>query len=156
MKKSVTMQYIKDFNVYTCLNPSDDYRFGVIWRLFDPLWKPKQILNDFFYNTEKTITGDEYIEIIKEQSYIRIYDRSEWLNGPEFYLPYPEPENSNYFDISNKNFEEILTTWEKLRVSRPDTILIVIHEDNHVSLETDPVIIKQYQEAGYAFDIDKK
>jgi hypothetical protein len=59
------------------------------------------------------------------------------------------------FIMSKENFLHILEQWEELRVSRPDTILIVIHKDNHVSLETDPVIIKEYQDAGYAFDINK-
>ena len=59
------------------------------------------------------------------------------------------------FEMSKKNFAEVLYQWEELRVSRPDIILVVIHEDNHVSLETDPKIIKEYQDAGYAFDINK-
>ena len=58
--------------------------------------------------------------------------------------------------MSRKNFAETLYQWEELRVSRPDTILVVIHQDNHVSLETDPTVIKKFQDAGYAFDIDKE
>ncbi len=50
--------------------------------------------------------------------------------------------------MSSQNFIEILMEWEKLRISRPDIILIVIHEDEHVSLETDPAIIQAYQDAG--------
>jgi len=58
--------------------------------------------------------------------------------------------------MSRKNFAETLYQWEELRVSRPDTILVVIHQDNHVSLETDLTIIKEYQDASYAFDINKE
>jgi hypothetical protein len=65
-------------------------------------------------------------------------------------------DENKRFDISYKNFEELLLRWEELRVSMPEIILLVIHEDNHVSLETDPTIIKEYQDAGYAFDIDKE
>lgn len=60
------------------------------------------------------------------------------------------------FEMSLKNFADILFEWEKLRVSRPDIVLIVIHEDNHVSLEAHPRVIKEYQDAGYVFDFNKK
>ncbi len=127
-------------------------KFASLSYLFDFSWEPNQLLA-WFFNTEKTVTGDEFIEIRKEETCIRIYDRSQWLLGEEYYLPFPE--DGDYFEMSFKNFEEILLRWEELRVSLPDIILMVIHEDNYVTLETDPKIIKEYQDAGYAFDIHK-
>ncbi len=151
VKEFITMQKIKEYNLYNSPEIAD-YRFAVIWQLFDSLWEPKSLLN-WFFNTEKTVTGNEFIEIRKEETCIRIYDRSQWLLGEEYYLPFPE--DGDYFEMSFKNFEEILLRWEELRISKPDIILMVIHEDNYVTLETDPKIIKEYQDAGYAFDIHK-
>jgi len=151
MKQSVTMKLIKDFDIYTCLNPSD-YRFGVIWQLFNTRFEPKKYLN-WLYDNQRIGTGNEFFDICKKKETIALYDRSGWLEGEEYLSIFPD-ENKR-FDMTYKNFEEILLQWEELRVSMSETILIVIHEDNHVSLETDPVIIKEYQDAGYAFDIDK-
>ena len=58
--------------------------------------------------------------------------------------------------MSVKNFAEIIFQWEELRFSKLNIILLVIHEDNHVSLETDSVVIQEYQDAGYAFKIDEQ
>jgi len=110
-------------------------------------------LLDWLYDIEKTVHGDEFFDIRKKKETIALYDRSGWLEGEEYRSIFPD-ENKR-FDMTYKNFEEILLRWEELRVSMPETILIVIHEDNHVSLETDPLIIKEYQDAGYAFDINK-
>ena len=70
-----------------------------------------------------------------------------------------DPEDAKYlnekFTMTKENFSQNIHQWEELRVVRPDIILVVIHEDNHVTLETDPTIIKEYQDAGYVFDINK-
>jgi hypothetical protein len=111
-------------------------------------------LLEWLYDKEKTVDGNEFFDVRKKDGAIALYDRSEWLEGEECRSIFPD-ENKR-FDMSYKNFEELLLRWEDLRVSMPEIILLVIHEDNHVSLETDPTIIKEYQDAGYAFDIDKK
>ncbi len=155
MKQSVTMKLIKDFNVYTCLNPAD-YRFGVIWQLFDLSLEPRQLL-EWFNNKQETSFISDYSFIIKKENCIALYDISHGFEEESTYVTINSMIDENKrFDMSYKNFEEILLHWELLRVSMPDIILLVIHEDNHVTLETDPKIIKEYQDAGYAFDIDKQ
>jgi hypothetical protein len=159
MKHSVTMQLIKEFDIYTCLNPSHDYRFGVIWDLFNPSWRANQLL-EWFYDEKDPITSYECVSIRKQKNSIALYDISHRFNAEDDNVYYPSInsmlDENKRFDISYKNFEELLLRWEELRVSMPEIILLVIHEDNHVSLETDPTIIKEYQDAGYAFDIDKE
>jgi hypothetical protein len=159
MKQSVTMQLIKQFDIYTCLNPSHDYKFGVIWCLFDPLWRPNQLL-EWFYDKKRMAISDEYVSIRKKDNSIALYDISHGLNAESDNVYYASInsmlDENKRFDMSYKNFEELLLGWEELRVSMPEIILLVIHEDNHVSLETDAAIIKKYQDAGYAFDIDKE
>jgi hypothetical protein len=151
MKQFITMQKIEGYNRYRSLQ-AGDHRFVGLWFLFDPLWEPQELIK-WLLNDKRSITCTDWICVQKENGKIALYDVSATMD--ETYTgEYLVPEKR--FEISRDNFEEILTKWEELRVSRPDTILLVIHEDNHVSLETDPVIIKQYQDAGYAFDIDKQ
>jgi hypothetical protein len=151
MKQFITMEKVEDSIQYRSLQ-AGDHRFIALWCLFDPLQEPNQLLK-WLYDKERTVDGNEFFDIRKKDGVIALYDRSEWLEGEEYRSVFPD-ENKR-FDMSYKNFEEILLRWEKLRVSMPEIILLVIHEDNHVSLETDPTIIKEYQDAGYAFDIDK-
>lgn len=110
-------------------------------------------LIDWFLNEKRTVDGNEYIDIRKEKNAIAIYDISDRLNE-DYIGSYIDPNPDLRFEMSRENFIELLYHWEELRISKPDTILIVIHENNHVTLETDPVVIKQYQDAGYAFDIN--
>lgn len=104
-------------------------------------------------NEKRTVEGNELIDIRKEDGKIILHDMSDSAYDDTI-SPY-ELNPEKRFEMSAQNFIEILLEWEKLRVSRPDIILIVIHEDNHVSLETDPCILKEYQAAGYAFDSNK-
>ena len=120
--------------------------------MFSDEFEPNELIN-WLYDEKQTSTGNEWVSIDKERGAIALYDVSAWMD--ETYTgEYYDPEKR--FEMTIPNFLTILITWEELRVIMPDIILIVIHEDNHVSLETDPIIIKQYQDAGYAFDINKK
>ena len=129
-----------------------DYRFAAIIQLFSSFLKPGQLI-EWFSDEKRTVEGNEYFDVRKERGAIALYDLWDEFCGEEPYSIIPEPDKR--FEMSSKNFAEIIYQWEELRVSRPDIILVVIHEDNHVTLETDPVIIKEYQDAGYAFDINK-
>jgi hypothetical protein len=151
MKLAVIMQKNKDYDVYT-FKGQNDWRFFPILKLLNDDFEPYELLN-WLFNENRTLESNDWVYIQKENDKIALYDISATMD--ETYTgEYLVPEKR--FEISRDNFEEILTKWEELRVSRLDTILLVIHEDNHVSLETDPIIIKQYQDAGYAFDIDKQ
>jgi hypothetical protein len=151
MKLAVIMQKNKDYDVYT-FKGQNDWRFFPILKLLNDDFEPYELLN-WLFNENRTLESNDWVYIQKENDKIALYDISATMD--ETYTgEYLVPEKR--FEMSRENFEEILTKWEELRVSRPDTILLVIHEDNHVSLETDPVIIKQYQDTGYAFDINKQ
>ncbi|MBP6869757.1 hypothetical protein KBC04_02660 [Candidatus Babeliales bacterium] len=114
-------------------------------------FRPGELI-DWLMDETKTMRSSDWVSINKERGVIALYDVSNSID--ETYTgDYLDPEKC--FEMSVKNFTEIVFEWEKLRVSKPDIILIVIHEDNHVSLETDPIIIKKYQDADYAFDIEK-
>jgi len=106
---------------------------------------------DWFIDDNKRSTGNEWISIDKERGAIALYDTSDRMSDETI----SKLDPLKRFEISLKNFAEIIYQWDVLRISKPNIILLVIHEDNHVSLETDPVIIKKYQDAGYAFDINK-
>ena len=127
--------------------------FFTLTRLFTYDFNPGELI-EWFSDDQETIDGNEYVDIRKEKGAIALYDVSDGLDE-EVYISI-DPDPTKRFEMSRKNFAEILYQWEELRSSRPDTILVVIHEDNHVSLETDPKIIKEYQDAGYAFDINKE
>lgn len=145
------MNKIQEYNMYQYLEHMD-YRFGSIAQVTNHKFTAGQLL-DWLMNEKKTSIGNDWVSIDKEDGVIALYDVSDFLD--ETYVgDYFNP--AKRFEMSIQNFTEILLRWEELRVSKPDIIVIVIHEDNHVSLETDPVIIKEYQDAGYAFDIDKK
>jgi len=130
-----------------------NFKFASINQLFSPFIISGELI-EWFSNEEETIDGNECVDIRKEKGAIALYDISDGLDE-EVYISI-DPDPAKRFEMSRKNFAEILYQWEELRVSRPDTILVVIHEDNHVSLETDPTVIKKFQDAGYAFDIDKE
>ena len=150
MKQYVTMLKAKDYNFYQGLE-TVDYRFAAITQLFSEYLRSGELV-DWFSDEKRGTAGTELVCVRKERGAIALYDVSDSMD--ETYAgEYLEPDKR--FEMSNKNFAEIIYQWEELRVSRPDIILVVIHEDNHVTLETDPVIIKEYQDAGYAFDINK-
>ncbi|MBV8660913.1 MAG: hypothetical protein JO129_02100 [Candidatus Dependentiae bacterium] len=153
MKQYITMKKFDDSIYYQILEPMN-FKFVAITRLFDPFIRSEQLI-DWFSDEKKTVEGNDWVEIRKERSAIALYDISDQLNE-EYPSIMVELDPAKRFEMSRKNFAEIIYQWEELRVSRPDIILVVIHEDNHVSLETDPTIIKKYQDAGYAFDINKE
>jgi len=151
MKQYITMLKNGD-SLYYQIIESMDYRFAVISRLLRPYFRPGELI-DWLMDDKKESTGNEWVSIDKERGVIALYDVSDSMDETytgEYLLP------EKRFEMSVKNFAEILYQWEQLRISRPEIILIVLHEDNHVSLETNPTIIKEYQDAGYAFDINKK
>ncbi|MBP6869930.1 hypothetical protein KBC04_03550 [Candidatus Babeliales bacterium] len=155
-KEFVTMNKIQEFNIYEFVQPMDD-RFAGLKELFNP-FKVTGIQNlvEWLMDDTKISKGNEFISISKERGVIALYYIYDKMISDEYGMIINNMcDPTNCFDMSVKNFTEIVFEWEKLRVSRPDTILIVIHEDNHVSLETNPKIIQEYQDAGYAFDITK-
>jgi len=152
MKQFITMKKSQEYDVYT-FTGSGDWKFGPIIQLFDPFMRSGWLI-EWLGDDEETIDGNECVDIRKEKGAIALYDVSDGLDE-EVYISI-DPDPTKRFEMSRNNFAEILYRWEELRVSRPDTILVVIHEDNHVSLETDLTIIKEYQDASYAFDINKE
>jgi hypothetical protein len=152
MKQYVTMIKINKYDMYRVLEMGDS-RFACIMGLFDPFIRKGKII-EWFNSDNLYFTGSNSIGVDKENNSIVLYNlSSSFIDEDEF-----EEEEFVHQKIimSRKNFYEIICKWDELRVSYPDIILVVIHEDNHVSLETDPVIIKEYQDAGYAFDIEKQ
>lgn len=148
MKLCVTMKKNKNYDVYT-FKGKDDKRFFILIQILSDDFKPGELI-DWLMDDKRTVEGNEFVDIRKEKGVIAFYDISDGLNDDIYISIFPDL--AKRFELSVKNFTDILFEWEKLRVSRPDIILIVIHEDNHVSLEADPHIIKEYQDAGYAFD----
>ena len=150
MKQFIMIKKIQEFNRYQFLKVHDYVSIPITQILGDD-FMPYQLI-DWFFNKKRTITGNEYVDIRKENNNIALYDVSDSMDE-EYTGEFLNPEKR--FEMNQQNFIDLLYHWEELRVSKPDTILIVIHEDNYITLETDPVIIKQYQDAGYAFDINK-
>ena len=149
-KQYVTMKTMQSGGYKTL--ETMNYRFAAITQLFSEYLRPGELV-DWFSHEKRGTAGTECINIRKERGAIALYDLWDEFCGE---VPYSIiPDLDKRFEMSSKNFAEIIYQWEELRVSRPDIILVVIHEDNHVSLETDPVIIKEYQDAGYAFNINK-
>jgi hypothetical protein len=155
MKQFITLQSIKS-DSYSILQVVD-LKFYLIYQMLECHFylqcfsEPNFI--EWLYNTEKTVGGNEFFDIRKKNETVALYDRSEWLEDEAHRSMLPD-ENKRY-DMSYQNFKEILLRWEELRMSMPEIILLVIHEDNYISLETDIDIIKLYHNAGYAFDINK-
>jgi len=154
MKQFITLKAIKSGG-YKILEPVNS-QFCSLYQILDLHFYKKLFLENnlinWLFNIKRTVESNEWICIRKENDVIALYDVSDSMDETytgEYLLP------EKRFEMSFKNFEEILLRWEELRISLPDIILIVIHEDNYVTLETDPLIIKQYQDAGYAFDINK-
>jgi len=151
MKQFITLKPMKTSG-YKVLEPVNSKFYALYETLEFHFYQKKSNLIDWLYDEIKPSRTNEWISIRKERGAIALYDVSAWID--ETYTgDYLDPEKR--FEMTIPNFLEILIQWEELRISMPDTILVVIHEDNHVSLEIDPVIIKQYQDAGYAFDINK-
>ena len=150
MKEFFTLQKTNHFNMYSCLQ-AGDYRFSTLFHILYDDFMPYQLIN-WFFNKEKVCFSGEWVFIEKQNNIIALYDISDSMDE-DYTGEFLNPEKR--FEMTKENFIELLYHWEELRVSKPDTILIVIHEDNYITLETDPVIIKQYQHAGYAFDINK-
>jgi len=140
MKLCVTMQKDREYNIYTFKGPNDS-RFYPLLKILSKDFQSYQLVN--WLEDEKQIAeSSEWVYIRKERGVISLYDVSDSMD--ETYTgEYLDP--TKRFEMSVKNFAEILYQWEELRVARPDVILIVIHEDNHVSLEINPHIIKEYQ-----------
>jgi len=157
MKQFITLKLMKTGG-YKVLEPVDS-RFYSLYEILDIHYYQKKFsgigLIDWLSDEKKTSEGNEWVSIDKEQGAIALYDMSDQF-GDEAASLLIETDPEKRFEMSYKNFAEILYQWEELRVSQLDIILVVIHEDNHVSLETDPTIIKEYQDAGYAFDINKE
>jgi hypothetical protein len=150
MKEYVTMTDNDGSSQYRAIEKMDS-RFYSIKQLFSPFMRPYKIITWFFDQKDESYST-EWVSIQKENNSIALYDVLDSMDE-EYTGEFLNPEKR--FEMSRQNFIDLLYHWEALRVSKPDTILIVIHEDNHITLETDPVIIKQYQDAGYAFDINK-
>lgn len=155
MKEFVTLKLLQ-IDGYKVLEIVDS-RFYSLYEVLEyyfyhNYFKPGELI-EWLMSDSNTAEGNEWVYIRKERGVIALYDVSDSMD--ETYTgEYLDP--AKRFEMSVKNFAEILFEWENLRVSRPDIILIVIHEDNHVSLEADLRIIKEYQDAGYAFDCNKK
>lgn len=145
------MQKNKNYDMYKSLE-AGDHRFINLWQLFSDKFEPGELIN-WFMNDKRTVDGNELIDIRKEDGKIILHDMSDSAYDDTI-SPY-ELDPTKKFEMSAQNFIEVLLKWEELRVSRPDIILLIIHEDNHVTLEADSAIIKEYQDAGYAFDINK-
>lgn len=129
-----------------------NHKFGVLAQIAGDDFKSGELI-EWSMNDNYTAEANEWVYIRKERGVIALYNVSDSMD--ETYTgEYLDP--AKRFEMSVKNFVEILFAWEKLRISTPDIILIVIDEDNHVSLEADPRVIKEYQDAGYAFDVNKK
>jgi len=150
MKQYITMKKTNTFDMYRALE-TGDHRFAVLWQILSEDFRPNELI-EWLWDEKQIAECNEWVYIRKERGVIALYDVSDSMD--ETYTgEYLDP--TKRFEMSVKNFVEILYQWEELRVARPDVILIVIHEDNHVSLEIDPHIIKEYQDAGYVFDFNK-
>lgn len=144
------MQKSKEYDIYT-YKGSSDKRFFNIKQILNDDFQPGQLL-DWLWNEKKISLTSEWITMDKERGGIALYDISASMD--ETYCGnYIDP--TKRFVMSVKNFAELMIEWDTLRVSRPDTILLVIDDNDYVSLESDPAIIKQYQDAGYEFDVTK-
>jgi len=150
MKQCLIMKKNQKYDIYQFFG-SGDWRFAPLTELFSPYRWSNELI-DWFYDEKRTSFGNELISIDKKQNFIVLYDTSDQLD--ETYVG-PMRDPAKRFEMTRENFLQIIHQWEELRISRPDIILVVIHEDNHVSLETDQKIIKEYQDAGYALDINK-
>ncbi|MGZ6251113.1 MAG: hypothetical protein ACXWL2_03730, partial [Candidatus Chromulinivorax sp.] len=151
MKQYITMKKVLHFNRYKCLETAD-YRFGVIWHLLHDNFNQGELI-EWLYDEKKFYFSNEWININKERGVIALYDMSAHMD--ETYCGnFTDP--TKRFVMSVENFKEVIEAWSKLQESKPDIVLLVIHEDDHVSLETDPTIIQEYQNAGYAFDGNKE
>ena len=142
----------RKYDVYT-YSGSTDQRFISLMELFRGYIRNDQLI-EWFYSDQLYFTGSSYVGIDKRGDFIEIQ------NLPSEYFDETDPETEELlnqkFIMTKQNFAKIIHQWDELRITRPDIILVIIHEDNHVSLETDPIIIKEYQDAGYAFDINKQ
>jgi len=152
MKQYMMMKKNSSFGRYQIIGCMD-YRFCIITRIFDPFISPGELVN-WLMDSKKNVTGTAEVDIRKKGNMIMLHDMSD--SADDYTISSYDLNPAKRFDMTLKNFSEIVFAWEALRISKPDTILVVIHEDNHVSLETDPEIIKAYQDAGYAFNCNEK
>lgn len=145
------MQKIKEYNLYE-FTGSNDSRFRPLVEIIGNNFKPKELIN-WLENEKSTANATEWVYVRKENGGISLYDVSDSMD--ETYTgEYLNPEKC--FTMTIQNFSEIILQWEQLRITRPDIMLIVIHEDDHVSLESDPAIIKEYQDAGYGYNLETR
>jgi hypothetical protein len=151
MKQCLMMQKIKEYNLYQFAG-SKDWRFIPLTELFSPHIRSGRLI-EWFESDNLYFSGSSFVAVDKEGDFIKIYN----LNG-ECMFDENDHEDVEFlkqkFTMTKNNFSQIIYQWEELRVTRPDIILVVIHEDNHVTLETNPKTIKEYQDASYAFDIN--
>lgn len=133
---------------------SVDYRFAMISKLFGYDFSSGELLA-WLDDKKKESIGNQWINIEKERQKIVLYDLSPFFGDDTYTLINSIMEKSCFFEMTIENFREVIEKWEKLGVTRPDIILIVIDEENYVYLESDLKIIKQYQDAGYAFNSNK-
>lgn len=153
MLEYIALKKLEDSNKYKGLQIADSRFYALYEALEYSFYCKNPNLIDWLNNEHETAECSDWVYIRKEYGVIALYDISASVD--ETYTgEFLDPEKR--FEMTVENFREIIEKWEELRVSKPDIILLVIHEDNHVSLETDPKIIQEYQDAGYAFDIDRK
>jgi len=152
MKQYITMKKNENSHRYQIIERID-YRFGSLVELFSPYRWPNELI-EWFDNEKKQSCSNEYISIRKQNGLISLYNLIDQFCDETSGLLI-DLDSAKRFEMTSENFLEIIHQWDELRISRPDVILVVIHEDNHVSLETNQKIIKECQDAGYAFDINK-
>jgi len=156
MKEFITLKLMKTGG-YKVLEPVNS-KFYVLYETLEYHFLQSKFsginLLDWFNDEKKQSRSNESVSIRKQNDIIKIYDISDQFDQEHEGLMI-ELDSAKCFEMTRENFLEIIHQWEELRVSQLDIILMVIDEDNHVSLETNQKIIKEYQDAGYAFDINK-
>ncbi len=149
MKQYITMLSLESGG-YRFVEPLN-YKFGTLAEIVSNSFQRGQLI-DWLWNENEVSLSSEWITMDKERGGIALYDISASMD--ETYCGnYIDP--TKRFVMSVKNFAELMIEWDTLRVSRPDTILLVIDDNDYVSLESDPAIIQEYQDAGYEFDVTK-
>lgn len=147
MKQYITMQSMQTGG-YKILETMDS-KFITLRQIISDDFKSSELI-EWSMSDSNTGKGNEWVYIRKERAVIALYDVSDSMD--ETYTgEYLDP--AKRFEMSLENFAEFLFECEKLRVNKPNIILIVIHEDNHASLESDPRVIKEYQDARFCESI---
>jgi len=150
----VTIKRLKEYPTYQILEPLDT-RFHSVYNALrfhysQTQWKRKNLIDWLMDEDDKHTSGD-YVDINKEHNKIVLYDEFDQYGDDR--SSHTAHDLTQRFEMTVKNFAEIVYQWQQLQETPPDIILLVIDEHNHVALETDPLIIKAYQDAGYAFNV---